>query len=80
VGEAVVADDAHVAPAPVDLGAELVIYMQAVRFLTDYIKGDVYYKVTRPGQNLDRARNQMGLLDSIHSKKALLQGIIESQC
>lgn len=42
---------------------EFMIYMQAVRFLTDYLNGDVYYHTTYPGQNLARARNQLTLLD-----------------
>ncbi len=37
----------------------IVTYEQALRFLTDWIAGDVYYGTTRPGQNLDRARNQL---------------------
>lgn len=37
------------------------IYMQAMRFLTDYLNGDVYYKSQFPGQNLIRAKNQIQL-------------------
>lgn len=44
-------------------------YMQAVRFLTDYINGDVYYRVTYPEHNLVRTRNQIRLAKSI--EKAL---------
>lgn len=40
----------------------LMIYMQALRFLTDYLEGDRYYRVDYAGQNLDRARNQLALL------------------
>lgn len=43
----------------------IMIYMQALRFLTDYLNGDQYYKITYPGQNLDRARNQLSLLLSL---------------
>jgi Ser/Thr protein kinase RdoA (MazF antagonist) len=43
----------------------LVTYEQSVRFLTDWIAGDVYYSTTRPGQNLDRARSQLRLLGSM---------------
>ena len=38
------------------------IYMQALRFLTDFLNGDVYYHTTYPGQNLNRAKNQLKLL------------------
>lgn len=42
---------------------KFMIYMQAVRFLTDYLNGDVYYHTTYPGQNLVRAQNQLNLLN-----------------
>lgn len=59
------------------LGGEIVIYMQAIRFLTDYINNDVYYKVDFPEQNLLRTRNQLNLLDSVLEQEAELQRIIE---
>lgn len=40
----------------------LMIYMQALRFLTDYLTGDMYYKTTYDTQNYDRALNQLTLL------------------
>jgi Ser/Thr protein kinase RdoA (MazF antagonist) len=43
----------------------IVTYEQAVRFLTDWITGDVYYRISRPSQNLDRARAQFRLLASM---------------
>jgi Ser/Thr protein kinase RdoA (MazF antagonist) len=42
-------------------------FEQAVRFLTDHLLGDVYFRVTRPGQNLERAANQLNLLRSMAS-------------
>jgi len=39
-----------------------IIYMQALRFLTDFLQLDQYYKVDRPSQNLDRTLNQNQLL------------------
>ena len=39
-----------------------IIYMQALRFLTDYLQLDQYYKVDKPSQNLDRTLNQNQLL------------------
>jgi thiamine kinase-like enzyme len=39
--------------------------IMAVRFLTDYLAGDVYYHIDRPGQNLDRARTQIALMRSM---------------
>ena len=45
--------------------ASLFPYMQAVRFLTDYINGDTYYKIKYPEHNLVRARNQWTLFQSV---------------
>ena len=39
--------------------------MQSIRFLTDYLKGDVYYTVTHPVHNLNRAKNQLILYNSM---------------
>ena len=41
---------------------KLMIYMQALRFLTDYLDNDRYYTVQYPGHNLKRAQNQLKLL------------------
>ena len=49
----------------VDAAGAIVTYEQAVRFLTDWIAGDVYYRISRPEQNLDRARAQFSLLASM---------------
>ena len=47
--------------------AALFPFMQCVRFLTDYINGDVYYKIKYPEHNLVRARNQLALYRSVCS-------------
>jgi Ser/Thr protein kinase RdoA (MazF antagonist) len=43
----------------------LMIYMQALRFLTDYLNGDIYYHIDYPEQNLHRATNQLALLTNL---------------
>lgn len=43
----------------------LMIYMQSLRFLTDYLNGDTYYQVNHEGENLERARNQLALLKNL---------------
>jgi Ser/Thr protein kinase RdoA (MazF antagonist) len=43
----------------------IMIYMQAIRFLTDYLSGDVYYKISHPDQNYNRAMNQLALLEKV---------------
>lgn len=47
------------------LGARVIIFEQAMRFLTDYINGDTYYKTVFPGHNLVRARTQIRLFSQI---------------
>lgn len=49
-------------------GAQLIIFEQAIRFLTDYLQGNLYYPVTYETQNLDRAKNQMTLLQDFLAK------------
>ena len=39
-----------------------------MRFLTDYLEGDKYFKVHRPGHNLDRARTQFALVADMERK------------
>ena len=43
----------------------LMIYMQALRFITDYLNGDLYYRTDYPEQNFDRAMNQLTLLQRL---------------
>ena len=43
-------------------GARLMTLECGIRFLTDYLEGDVYFKISRPDQNLDRCRTQFKLV------------------
>lgn len=36
-----------------------------IRFLTDYLEGDTYFRIRRPGQNLDRCRTQFKLVSDM---------------
>lgn len=47
------------------MGAVLMTYECGMRFLTDYLEGDTYFRTTRPGQNLDRAHTQFRLVDEM---------------
>lgn len=59
-------------------GAQMMTYMQAVRFLTDYLDGDSYYKTAYPGHNLQRARAQLAMLRSIDSHLGEMEEFINS--
>jgi Ser/Thr protein kinase RdoA (MazF antagonist) len=54
------------------------IYMQAIRFLTDWLENDTYYAVQFPEQNLLRANNQVVLLKRFLEKEDRLKGIFNS--
>lgn len=43
-------------------GARLITLECGIRFLTDYLEGDHYFRIHRPGQNLDRCRTQFKLV------------------
>ncbi len=58
-------------------GTKLLTYMQTVRFLTDYINGDTYYKIAYPEHNLVRSRAQFKLLQSLEEKFDVLQKIVK---
>ncbi|MBQ7840180.1 MAG: aminoglycoside phosphotransferase family protein [Lachnospiraceae bacterium] len=54
------------------LSVKLMTYECGIRFLTDYINGDTYFKIHRKNHNLDRARNQFKLVADISQKEAQL--------
>ncbi len=60
-------------------GAKMMIYMQAIRYLTDFLEGDVYYKTDYPDQNLHRCKNQMNLLGSLLNQECELKSLFLSE-
>ncbi len=56
--------------------AKFMAYIMGLRFLTDYIEGDVYYKIKHPEHNLERAKAQFKLVQEIENKMAELNAII----
>jgi len=54
------------------------IYMQALRFLTDFLNGNIYYPVVYPEQNLVRTVNQFKLLSEFFNREKILQDIVSS--
>lgn len=49
-----------------------------IRFLTDYLSGDVYFKIKRPEHNLDRTRTQLALVRSIEEQEGAMNRLIAS--
>jgi len=56
--------------------AKLLTYECGIRFLTDYLNGDTYFKIHKPAHNLIRARNQFKLVKDIEDKMDELNEII----
>ena len=56
---------------------KLITFEQLIRFLTDYLAGDVYYKISRQRHNLDRSRTQMKLVESIIEREEVMNELVE---
>jgi hypothetical protein len=57
-------------------GVLLLPFIMGLRFLTDYIDGDHYYKIQFPDHNIQRARAQFKLVEELENQQELLSGII----
>jgi hypothetical protein len=57
---------------------KLMTFEQGIRFLTDYLQGDAYYKVSRDEHNLDRCRTQFKLLESIEQQEERMDRLVRS--
>ena len=55
----------------------LLAFEVAVRFLTDHLEGDVYFRVAHPGQNLERCRLQLALLASMRARSREMARCLE---
>jgi len=58
------------------LSGKMITLMIGVRFLTDYLSGDTYFKIHRPNHNLDRCRTQIKLVESITSQELQLGRLV----
>ncbi|MBW6499093.1 MAG: aminoglycoside phosphotransferase family protein [Bacteroidales bacterium] len=64
-------DNLHLAP-------RLMAFIMGIRFLADYLNGDVYYKTAYPGHNLDRSRVQMKLMECMEAREAQMKATIDN--
>jgi thiamine kinase-like enzyme len=60
------------------LGAKWMILEQAMRFLTDYLSGDSYYKVRYANHNFVRACNQIALLQAIEHREQAMMDVVRN--
>lgn len=57
-------------------GAILMTFECGIRFLADYLNGDVYFRTSHPQQNLDRARNQFHLVREMEAQREEMEQIV----
>jgi hypothetical protein len=55
---------------------KLITLETGIRFLTDYLEGDVYFKTRRASQNLDRCRTQLALVRSIEQQQSAMDQVV----
>ena len=59
------------------LSAQLMTYECGIRFLTDYLNGDTYFRIHREHHNLDRCRTQFKLVKEMEEKQNELERIVK---
>jgi thiamine kinase-like enzyme len=59
------------------LGGKMITLIIGVRFLTDFLMGDAYFKTSRENHNLDRCRTQFKLIESIEQQQNEMQALVE---
>ena len=59
------------------MGAKLMTLECGIRFLTDYLSGDTYFKTDREGQNLDRCRTQFKLVSDMEKEWKTMSDIVK---
>lgn len=59
------------------IGAMMMTFECGTRFLTDYLSGDTYFRTSRPGHNLDRARNQFKLVSDMEARFDEMREIVK---
>ena len=57
---------------------KLITFEIGLRFLTDYLAGDTYFRIHREGHNLDRCRTQFKLIESIEQQEEAMNRLVDS--
>ena len=58
------------------VSSQLITFELGLRFLTDFLSGDTYFKVTHEGENLDRCRAQFKLFESIRRQEPAMSKLV----
>lgn len=61
------------------MSGQLITFEIGLRFLTDYLQGDTYFKTHREGQNIDRCRKQFKMVQSMEEQMDAMQKIVEGK-
>ena len=56
---------------------KLITFEIGIRFLTDFLSGDTYFRIHRPDHNLDRCRTQFKLVESIEQQEVAMQKFVD---
>jgi Ser/Thr protein kinase RdoA (MazF antagonist) len=56
----------------------LITLVIGMRFLTDHLRGDLYFRIHHPGHNLERCRTQLRLVASMQGQHERMQAIVEA--
>ena len=59
------------------LAGKVITFEDGIRFLTDFLNGDVYYKVDHEHHNLDRCRTQFRLIESMIEQEGEMERAVE---
>ena len=59
------------------MGAKVMTFECGMRFLTDYLQGDTYFKIHREEHNLDRCRTQFKLVSDMEKKWGKMHEIVK---
>ncbi len=74
IGDGITPDEAdvlHIAP-------RVLAFTMGLRFLTDYLGGDTYYRINRPSHNLDRCRSQFKLVESMEMQEKQMRTAVKA--
>jgi len=68
--------------APAEIGClafsgKLITFEIGIRFLADYLSGDVYFKTHRPGHNLDRTRTQFEMVRQMEEQSEAMSTVVD---
>jgi aminoglycoside phosphotransferase (APT) family kinase protein len=61
------------------VAGKVIAFEQGLRFLSDFLSGDAYYKIHRDGHNLDRCRTQFKLVESLEQQEEEMKRLVNGQ-